>query len=676
MGRSRRDEEDTNRSEQKVKNAAAAEEGRVVYVRGIPPDWAKEKLDDFFKLQGDIESINLMPPKPGQTARAAFVNFAEASDAENAAQVYDNMQVEAAAPGPGPSGTGTIYRLACSLKKAPGQRVEMVSGFSDLSKARQERRCVYISGLPMGMAVGEVGEVLREFGLVEDIKELPATKASSRNLSCFAIMGTSEEAVRAIENLDGKQIRGQRVSVTFPKPPKRTRDESGAIVPTVEVRGFPKDVLPTEVGNIVEANGISVESVKILRHESLNEEAIALVHTRTAKDAEMVQEMLDGKFEFLPGVPLKASLKLDDRIDEVAMQDIASGNDTKFFDYTPDILTLPSQDIGSRKKGAVVGRLAADGPSFKFSGGRASEEGRSLLVNGIPPDWSREAVAAFFQHQGPIENVSIAPFNPAQGVCSAVVDFVQPEGARNAAQVCNGLPVEPVGGPSVGSFTLVCRMQQAAIQSYNPQKSHQSSRCIRVSGLPPGVPMEEIEEALSTYGTVERLHHCPRKLSYEVLMGTMAQAACVVRHLNGTRVRGKKISMVFSPMPGARVTNQEPPVVEIHGFPVDVNDADVFKFILETCSIQSTSLKIYPQEETEQAIVFLHVKSGDAKCVFDLINAGLEYTAGVPMKAQIHQSDNWGNCGQFPAIGDAEVSGYGPAARQPVQRLQANTWWW
>merc|ERR1711976_1138055 len=134
--------------------------------------------------QGAVEGINLMPLKHGQNARAAFVNFETPDDAAGAAEVCDNLAVETMSGEPGK------FRLVCSLKRAPGKKVDMVSGFSELSKARQEKRTVYMSGLPLEFNGDRVKKMLSAHGIVEDVKDLPA----SRNKSCFAIMNTPEEA--------------------------------------------------------------------------------------------------------------------------------------------------------------------------------------------------------------------------------------------------------------------------------------------------------------------------------------------------------------------------------------------------------------------------------------------------------------------------------------------------
>lgn len=325
---------------------------------------------EFFTHQGAVESANLMPPKPGQNARAAFVNFYDAITAENAAEVCDNLPVDSETFGPG------SHRLVCSIKRAPGQKVDMVSGFSDLSKARQERRAVYISGLPIGYTSVAVRALLKSTGVVEDVKELPAT----RNQSCFALMSSSEEASDVIEQWDGQLVEGKQISVSYPKPPKRTRDPESSTEVVVEVRGFPSDTLPTEVSSIIESGGREVLTVKMLRHNSLDNTAMAIVHLRSIEDARGVVEEMS-VLEIVPGVKLEASIKnepmaLPQSSGLPQLQDAGESQPPP-----PKRLKLD----GQRQKGEIVGKLLKDGPAVASSSKGLQIKGSSGAASVPPP---------------------------------------------------------------------------------------------------------------------------------------------------------------------------------------------------------------------------------------------------------------------------------------------------
>jgi len=298
---------------QKAANERAAIEGRCIYIRGVPPEWSTTELEDFLlnsgaTEEGKIESANMLPLKQGQAAVAAFVNFHTAEDANNAAQACDNTPV-------------TIgykrYNIACSIKRAPGQKVAIVSGFSDLSQARQEKRSVYMSGLPIEFNEKQIRELLEEHGaVVEKVNMLPGgTTAETRNLSCFAIVGTSEQAANCIAQLDGTVVSGKRLSVNFPRPPKRTKQQDHYAETIVEIYGFPREATSYEVQEALEVSGIQVHTVKILRHESMKEGeedySIALVYLATLQDAEGLVLAMDG-LEYGTGWCLKANIRAEE----------------------------------------------------------------------------------------------------------------------------------------------------------------------------------------------------------------------------------------------------------------------------------------------------------------------------------------------------------------------------
>jgi predicted protein tyrosine phosphatase len=97
-------------------NAASAAEGRAIYLRGIPPAWTVEHLCEYLVGRWPVESINLLPLKPGQRTRAAFVNFHSSHDAAEAETSCDGEII---------TDNGNKYWLGCSLKKSANQKVDV-----------------------------------------------------------------------------------------------------------------------------------------------------------------------------------------------------------------------------------------------------------------------------------------------------------------------------------------------------------------------------------------------------------------------------------------------------------------------------------------------------------------------------------------------------------------------
>jgi len=124
--RNRRLKHGTN--DQRTLNAKAASEGRVVYVRGIPADWSVAHLEDLFGNMHTLESVNLLPQREGQRARAAFVNFTTCNAAEQAVAAYDQLQVQNAKG-------EDVFWLGCSLKASLNTKVEIATHNTNVPSA-------------------------------------------------------------------------------------------------------------------------------------------------------------------------------------------------------------------------------------------------------------------------------------------------------------------------------------------------------------------------------------------------------------------------------------------------------------------------------------------------------------------------------------------------------------
>ncbi|CAK0905837.1 unnamed protein product [Prorocentrum cordatum] len=239
---------------QREENNRAGAEGRTLYARGLPPSWTTERLEEFFGHQGRVTGSHLLPMKPGQPGRAAFVNFATAEDTISAAQVCDCLKIDE---------DGERYNLVCSIKGGIGKKVSHVSGFSALSLAKQEKRAAYFSNMPGEFDEEAVRMLCSPHGTVLGAQILK-NKAGLPTKSGFAIMSSKEEVEKLIAALDGQMVNGKTLTVAFPTPPKQTRN-SGSVDGyfIVEVRGQPPEATALDLQSIMEAQGHSVQTVKI-----------------------------------------------------------------------------------------------------------------------------------------------------------------------------------------------------------------------------------------------------------------------------------------------------------------------------------------------------------------------------------------------------------------------------
>merc|ERR1719235_530806 len=142
-----------------------------------------DDVEEFFTHQGVVVSVSMLPtPREGQ-GQAAFVEFATREDATAAALVCDKLKLDA---------PYEDYTLLCSIKH-------------ELAKAWQEKRSVYITGLPLHFDESSTREIAEPYGSVFDVRMLPPSKGS---VSCFVVMGVADEAAHLIDALHGQRVEG------------------------------------------------------------------------------------------------------------------------------------------------------------------------------------------------------------------------------------------------------------------------------------------------------------------------------------------------------------------------------------------------------------------------------------------------------------------------------------
>eukprot|EP00747_Dinoflagellata_sp_TGD_P164729 gnl/TRDRNA2_/TRDRNA2_185056_c0_seq1.p1 gnl/TRDRNA2_/TRDRNA2_185056_c0~~gnl/TRDRNA2_/TRDRNA2_185056_c0_seq1.p1 ORF type:complete len:475 (+),score=98.86 gnl/TRDRNA2_/TRDRNA2_185056_c0_seq1:204-1427(+) len=286
----------------KSRNDAATREGRAIYVRGIPPDWGPNKLEDFMSHQGHVEWVHMMPRKETQPARAAFVNFSLQEDAKSACQVCDRLELQ---------DNGKKYNLECAMKNEFGKAVHAgARGMSLLTEPRQRKKAMYLSGVPSSMSEAEIKGMCRQHGIIADMYVFPP---SGRNLACFVTYSLPEEAKAAIEAFDGSVLGGSLLSATHPRPPKRSRAEDAEDF-CVEIKGFPPDTMVTDIYALLESSGVDLLTAKMLRHPQDPNLNAAHAWFGSLEDADKILSGLQN-FESSPGYHLACRIKPKDEAD-------------------------------------------------------------------------------------------------------------------------------------------------------------------------------------------------------------------------------------------------------------------------------------------------------------------------------------------------------------------------
>lgn len=296
-------EEKKNRHKEAIQmeNLAAVNEGRSLYVVGLPPLWTPNQLLDFFSHQGKVLRAHMMAVKPGTGSRAAFVNFVSAEDATSAAEVCDQLEVE---------DRGETYTLTCSIKQRTGEKTygkktsPAASGGADHHKARDEMRVAFVSRLPLEVDEVQIRGMAEPYGAVEDVYLLPSNNI---NQACFITMASAGGAGLLIQGLHGASVGGSVLVACYPreredKKRKRVDDQGDEYV--VEIRNFPHWTETEDLRAVLESSKHEVQRLRILNHDPKGQASLARAHLTSAEAMHEVVRMLNG-FEFTPGYPLQ-----------------------------------------------------------------------------------------------------------------------------------------------------------------------------------------------------------------------------------------------------------------------------------------------------------------------------------------------------------------------------------
>lgn len=286
-----------------MENLAAVNEGRSLYVVGLPPMWTPKQLEDFFSHQGKVHRAHMMAVKPGTGTRAAFVNFANADDATSAAEVCDQLEIE---------DRGDKYTLTCSIKQRTGEKTygkkhsPFSAGYVDHNRARTEMRVAFVSKLPLDVQELQIRSLSQPYGTVEEIHMLPS---NGINQACFITMASAGEAGILIQSLNGASFYGNVLTACYPreredKKRKRPPAEEQADEFVVEIRNFPHWTETEDLKAVLETARHEVQRLKILNHDPKGQASLARAHFDSLEAMHTVVKMLNG-FEFTPGYPLQ-----------------------------------------------------------------------------------------------------------------------------------------------------------------------------------------------------------------------------------------------------------------------------------------------------------------------------------------------------------------------------------
>ncbi|CAE7382534.1 HMCN1 [Symbiodinium pilosum] len=301
----------------------AVEEGRCLFVVGVPPLWSISQIEDFFHYHGNIESVylreaelidqlpatgchraqHLLKLQKGTNRRSAYVYFDTPEGATNAALVCDRLEVEH---------REEKHYLCCSIKHKAGSKTytrrlsQGLRGEVDFKQAQEEARTVFLSKLPGNTSQDQIQELTENHGVVEAIHILPASNYST--IACFVTMESPGEAAFMIRALNNAEAFGTTInaSLAVEKNEKRKKlhpeDEWIQWYP-LEIRNFPHWTVVDDIKATISTVGPASQRVRIMHYDPAPSLSVARAYFREEADRDEVLKALAG-YEFSPGYAL------------------------------------------------------------------------------------------------------------------------------------------------------------------------------------------------------------------------------------------------------------------------------------------------------------------------------------------------------------------------------------
>lgn len=188
-----------------------------VYVANLVLDVTKEKVEELFRRYGEILDVKLLLDKAtGQPRGVAFVHFAHYDEAKHAIKILNGTSVT------GISTIGLVLKMANKQQQKAGS-----GGAGHRHQPYQTGKpqtapqnlsvdtCLFVFNIPSSYNEMNLTELFKGYGSVVNAKVARANKTSKGY--GFINMKSVEEAQCALDALNGKDINGRKLQVSFKK---------------------------------------------------------------------------------------------------------------------------------------------------------------------------------------------------------------------------------------------------------------------------------------------------------------------------------------------------------------------------------------------------------------------------------------------------------------------------
>ena len=160
------------------------EQKKNLILNYIPPEIDEEYLKTLFSKLGAVEYVRIIRDKATQISMGyAFAKYFETEPADRAVQEFDGLKI----------GEKT---MRVNYARPPSEKIKNSN--------------IYIANFPTNLAEADIVSICQEYGRIISYKLLLDAHNQSRGIA-FCRFDTNEEALRAIEGLNGKVPSGGSV---------------------------------------------------------------------------------------------------------------------------------------------------------------------------------------------------------------------------------------------------------------------------------------------------------------------------------------------------------------------------------------------------------------------------------------------------------------------------------
>lgn len=173
----------------------------TLFVSNYPEAYDENKIRNLFKSYGDIVSIRFPSLKFNSRRRFCYVNFLTAEMAKAAEEAMHGTKLDA------------VHTLTALISNPDAKKQR--------SGPQEEGREIIVKNMDNQVKESEVRELFAPFGKIERVNQLKLVNGKPTG-TLFIVYATSEEATKAVEEMDSKPVHERVLKVEVARPKGRT----------------------------------------------------------------------------------------------------------------------------------------------------------------------------------------------------------------------------------------------------------------------------------------------------------------------------------------------------------------------------------------------------------------------------------------------------------------------